>query len=229
MDEPPATHGDAAPRRLSWTSRRGIPPEDAAEHSPWLRLHEHLAVRHGVRADGPRRWERPDADDPLHLPALLRQAGRQLDRDLARLLDELAPGLTPDGLDVLRRVAVKPSDGVNVAEYLGRSESSAGRILGVLAARGLVVREPGWRDFRTRRTLVTDEGRDLLARVEEPVARLLGDALLGLEDDECHHLRVLLRELADRPVKRPTRARRRTPRTPPAAGAAPATDAAGAA
>lgn len=217
----PSMPAPGAPRgRLSWTTRRGIPPEDTAEHAPWLRLHEHLALRHGVRADGPRRWERPDAEDPLHLPALLRQASAQLDRDLARLLEEISPVLTPEGFDALRRVVAKPSDGVNLAEYLGRSEAAVSRLLRTLTAHGLVRREPGWRDFRTRRTVATDEGRELVTRVEQDVERLLDAALLALEDDECHHLRVLLRELADRPIKRPARRPRRTPRTRPAPDAA---------
>ncbi|GIL33941.1 hypothetical protein PDTK01_00180 [Phycicoccus sp. DTK01] len=217
---PPTPAPGVARGRLSWTTRRGIPPEDTAEHAPWLRLHEHLALRHGVRADGPRRWERPDADDPLHLPALLRQASAQLDRDLARLLEEISPVLTPEGFDALRRVVAKPSDGVNLAEYLGRSEAAVSRLLTTLAAHGLVRREPGWRDFRTRRTVATDEGRRLVARVEQDVGKLLDAALIALEDDERHHLRVLLRELADRPIKRPVRRPRRTARTRPAPDAA---------
>ena len=38
---------------------------------------------------------------PLHLPALLRQASAQLDRDLARLLEQISPVLTPEGFDAL--------------------------------------------------------------------------------------------------------------------------------
>ncbi|HMM95703.1 MarR family transcriptional regulator [Phycicoccus sp.] len=210
MEPTPAA---GAPRRRSptWTRRRGIAPAESAEHSPWLRLHEHLAVRHGIRADLPRRWERPDADDPRNLPALLRQASAQVDADLARALADLAPGLTPDGLDVLRRLRDKRSTGVHLAEYLGRSEARVSRLLASLAERGLVHREPSWRDLRSHRAELTDEGRRMVSRLEPRLDELLESRLEGLEDVERRALRLVLQAVADRPPRRPRRAPRPAP------------------
>ncbi|MBM6400324.1 MarR family winged helix-turn-helix transcriptional regulator [Phycicoccus sonneratiae] len=198
-------------RSPTWLRRRGIPADEAADHSPWLRLHEHLAVRHGIRADLPRRWERPEAHDPLNLPALLRQASAQVDRDVARTVAPLAPGLTPEGVDALRRLRDKPSAGVHLAEYLNRSEPQVSRLLSRLTGLGLVQREPGWRDLRTRRTELTETGRRVLATVEAALADRAGEWREGLDVAEVDALGRLLHTFADAPLRRPRRAPRYAP------------------
>ncbi|QIM20510.1 winged helix-turn-helix transcriptional regulator [Phycicoccus sp. HDW14] len=196
-------------RSPSWTRRRGIPESEAQEHSPWLRLHEHLAVRHGIRADLPRRWERPLPDDPRNLPALLRQASAQVDRELSRALPESARGLTPLAVDALRRLREKPSSGVNLAEYLVLSERRVSRLLLGLEGAGLVSREPGWLDLRTRRTEITEHGRVVLGAIEQELRELTAIWLEGLEPEEVDALLHLLHALSDRPPSRQRRGPRR--------------------
>ncbi len=195
------------PRRRSpsWTRRRGIPATEESDHSPWLRLHEHLVIRHGIRADLPRRWERPAADDALNLAVLLRQASAQVDRDLSRALVPVASGLTPTAVDALRRLRDKPSAGVNLAEYLVLSEKQVSRLLISLERAGLLDREPGWRDLRTRRTELTQHGRDVLDTVETLLAELTQAWMEGLDEVEVEALLCLLYALSDRPPTRPAR------------------------
>ncbi|MGG5257416.1 MarR family winged helix-turn-helix transcriptional regulator [Phycicoccus avicenniae] len=210
MDVPTA---DGPGRRSpTWMRRRGIPTSEASEHTPWVRLHDHLALRHGIRADQPRRWERPVPDDHLNLPVLLRQAGAQVDRGLVQAISGLAPGITPTGLDALRRLRDKPSSGVNLAEYLALPERRVSRLLAGLEAAGLVSREPGWRELRTHRTELTPRGRELLDGVEECLESLSAEWFEGLEPIEVRALLRLLHALADRPLpRRPLRAARPSP------------------
>lgn len=199
-------------RSPSWTRRRGIPANEAEDHTPWRRLHEQLAVRHGIRADLPRRWERPLPDDAHNLPVLLRQASAQVDRELLRALAPEASGLTPTALDALRRLRDKPSSGVNLAEYLALPERRVSRLLVGLERVGLVVRDPGWHDLRIRRTEITARGTEVLRTAEEHLADITEACLEGLEPVEVDALLVLLHALSDQP---PPRTRRQPRRTPP--------------
>ena len=196
MRERPAGGGSSSP---SWMSRRHIIPDDAAFHAPWLRLHDHLALRYGIRADRPRRWEQPDAADPLNLPALLRQASTAVDDDLSRTLRGAGHRVGPEALDILRRVRTKPSAGVNLAEYLHTSPQRVSRLCSRLEDAGLVHRDPSWHDLRSRRTALTSRGRDVLDDLERLLDDLLHLWMECLDDDEQRALLLVLRALADEP------------------------------
>lgn len=202
-DAPPVPPWPSPPhppgRSPTWTARRHIPAEERPEHYPWLRLHEHLAQRHAIRALGPRRWLWPDADDSANLPLLLRQASAQLDRDLDRLLRTHHPRVTLTELEILRRAHRKASVGVDLAEYLALAPQQISRALTRLERAGLVTREAPWRDLRTKHTTLTDAGTDLLAALEDGLDGLLHLWLECLDEQERPALLLVLRALADEP------------------------------
>ncbi len=180
-----------------WARSRGIGPGDREWNEPWERLRHQLMERHGERVDVVRRLERPDPDDLRNLAIFARQASAAMDADLARLLGTMTPQLTPLELDTLRRIADKPSCGVNLAEYLRISPVRVCRILNRLDEAGLTVRGPTYLDARVRRAEVTDEGRDYLHSVKDQLQDLAHQWLDDLEDGADRALVPLLATLAD--------------------------------
>lgn len=180
-----------------WARSRGIGPGEREWNEPWERLRNHLMERHGERVDVVRRLERPDPDDVRNLAIFARQASAAMDADLARLLGALTPQLTPLELDTLRRIADKPSYGVNLSEYLRISPVRVCRILKRLDEAGLIVRGPTYLDARVRRAEVTEEGRDYLQSVKDELQDLAHQWLDELEDGADSALVPLLATLAD--------------------------------
>lgn len=167
----------------TWMQRRGIGSSEREWNAPWERLRVRLALRHDLDVDPGRRWERPSQTDPANLALLLRQASARVDADAARMLGATAPGVSPVALDVLRRLADKPSYGVNLAEYLRLSPARVSRLLDGLSAKGLVSREGSGADLRVRVVALTDHGRQLLDDVEPRVQDLADQWLDELEGD----------------------------------------------
>ena len=184
-------------RGKDWAARRGIGPSEREWNEPWERLRTKIVLRYNLDVDVARRWERPSEDDPRNLALLVRQASAALDADVARVLSSSCPGISPTDLDTLRRVAEKPSAGVNLAEYLRVSPIRVSRILDRLERAGLVVRCESLLDGRVRRAEPTEAGLALLRDLDsvlEDLARLwLGD----IEDGAERALMPLLGTLAE--------------------------------
>jgi DNA-binding MarR family transcriptional regulator len=144
-----------------------------------------------------RRWERPDVEDAGNIPLLLRQASAAVDADVARILAGMSPRLSPIELDTLRRVAAKPSAGVNLAEYLRLSPARVCRILARLEDVGLLVRSETYLDGRVRRAEATAEGLELLRLVADDLASMASLWLEGMDEGADRALVQLIAVLAD--------------------------------
>lgn len=193
--------GDGQVKRsgLSWTARRGIHAVQPETHAPWARLRQELEHRHRLGLSLDRRWERPDEDDDRNVAVFLRQASAAVDADLRRLAATHGLRLSPTEVDALRRIAVKPSAVVQLAEYLRVHPARASRIVSRLEGEGLVTTHAPWSDLRKRRAHLTPEGTDVadhLAAGLDDLARLWMD---GLDDDTRLTAVRLLATLADLP------------------------------
>ncbi|HQA14985.1 MAG TPA: MarR family winged helix-turn-helix transcriptional regulator, partial [Ornithinibacter sp.] len=180
-----------------WARSRGIGPGEREWNEPWERLRHHLVERHGERVDIARRLERPDPEDLRNLAILTRQASAAMDADVARLLATATPQLTPMELDTLRRIADKPSYGVNLAEYLRISTVRVCRILNRLEEAGLTVRSGTYLDGRVRRADITEDGRDYLDTVNTMLQDLAHQWLDEVDDGAERALVPLVATLAD--------------------------------
>lgn len=95
----------------------------------------------------------------------------------ARALAKAAPDLTLLQWRVVAVIGRAPA-GISVrdlAERTDLSSSALSRLLGRLAARGLVSRAPGESDRRLSVATLTDAGMELLARVTRSRAKVLED------------------------------------------------------
>ncbi len=178
----------------TWMQRRGIGSSEREWNAPWERLRVRLATRYGLDVDPGRRWERPRPTDTQNLAVLLRQASAAVDADVVRMLGALAPGVSPTHLDILRRLADKPSAGVNLAEYLRLSPARVSRLLDQLVTRGLVSREESAHDQRVRTAELTDLGQRLVDDVDPHLADL-ADQWLDELDEEGEAARSALVQL----------------------------------
>ncbi|NHA70063.1 MarR family winged helix-turn-helix transcriptional regulator [Phycicoccus flavus] len=145
---------------------------------------DELLERLSVRATHARMSSRcmflPQEDRVGDLPLLLRLASTATDRRVSDRLAGLELALTPPELEVLRRVAQKPSGGRDLATYLGRSPQRVSAVLARLVELGLVQREPSWRDSRVHAARPTDAGLDAVDDAAERLAGTVGVDLDGL-------------------------------------------------
>jgi DNA-binding MarR family transcriptional regulator len=100
-------------------------------------------------------------------------------------------------LDTLRRIAEKPSYGVNLAEYLRISTVRVCRILNRLEEAGLTVRSGTYLDGRVRRADITEDGRDYLDTVNTMLQDLAHQWLDEVDDGAERALVPLVATLAD--------------------------------
>lgn len=184
-------------RGKDWARRRGIGPREREWNEPWERLRTKIVLRYGLDVEASRRWERPGVDDARDLALLLRQASAAVDADLARLLSTTGRRLLPIDLDTLRRVAEKPSAGINLAEYLRVPPVTVSRILDRLERADLVVRLETPLDARVRRAEVTDRGRTFLDEIDDQLGDLAQLWLGGIEDGADRALLPLVATLAE--------------------------------
>lgn len=184
-------------RGKDWARRRGIGPQEREWNEPWERLRTKIVLRYGLDVDLALRWERPSVDDQINLALFLRQASAAVDADLARILSTTGRRILPIDLDTLRRVAEKPSAGVNLAEYLRVTPVTVSRILDRLEKDGLVVRVETFLDGRVRRAEATDRGRTLLADLDNDLVDLTRLWLGGIEAGAERALLPLIATLAE--------------------------------
>jgi DNA-binding MarR family transcriptional regulator len=105
-------------------------------------------------------------------------------------------GMTPLQYSVLSVVAEHPGlDQASLAQEVGIDRSNAADVMQRLQRAGLIRREAGTRDRRTKSTFLTDEGTALLERID-PIAREAHSALVEtLPDRERNRFVTLLQQL----------------------------------
>jgi len=139
----------------------------------------------------------PDTTPPS-LGLLLRQVRdglmRQLDLSMAE--ENLDIGFTHYlGLKVLSFRA--PCTANELAQALDQVPSAVTRLLDRLEALGCVRREPHAQDRRALQIVLTDQGRQLWARLKQRGDAVMDDAMRDLSDDERTLLLSLLTRVRD--------------------------------
>jgi DNA-binding MarR family transcriptional regulator len=190
--------GGRATSATEWARRRSLPVEENEWNAPYARLQRRLDERHTALAHSSFRRERPDPEDLAALALLVRQASRALDRDVGRALAQ-PHGLRPVDIDVLRRLAVKPCSGAHLTEYLRSTPSQVSRLLGRLAARGLLEKEEDWTDMRYRRARLTSDGEKIAAQLDVGLQRLTALWCDELDTEALEVVIVALALLAELP------------------------------
>lgn len=135
--------------------------------------------------------DEPLGDDPS-LDELLMGSARALRRQWA---SGLGPDLSPHDARALRVVGRHgPTRLGVVAEHLRIAPRSATDVVDRLESRGLVTRAPDPADRRAMTVVLTDEGREVLAEVDE-ARRQAGAAFFGVlgERDRATLARLLAR------------------------------------
>jgi len=142
--------------------------------------------------------------DPSDLPTTLRRAVGRLSRRLRQT--QAGADLTPSQYEVLVTLALhSPVRHADLAALDGLNPTMLSRVVGKLEARGLATRLADDADGRFVHVAITDEGRDLVARVRQERAAVLRSALSSLSDEEVRTveaalpaLEVLAEKLKDR-------------------------------
>ncbi|WP_375173394.1 MarR family winged helix-turn-helix transcriptional regulator [Pseudooceanicola sp.] len=140
----------------------------------------------------------PDTPYRLHesLGYHLSLAARLQERRLDEMLRTV--GLNRTTWCILLAVAneglVQPSD---IAGFVGIDRTATSRALRGMEAAGLLARQSGKEDKRTRRIVLTEKGRQAVIKAS-PFARENGRLLVALlEDGEVEELKRMLRVLID--------------------------------
>ncbi|HEX3510913.1 MAG TPA: MarR family transcriptional regulator [Solirubrobacteraceae bacterium] len=130
---------------------------------------------------------------PGYLLARLGDASRR------RFHHALAPeGLHPRHFGVLSIVAAKPGlSQQQLHEHTGIDPSSMVAVIDELEVRGLVARTPRRDDRRVRAIVLTDEGKQTLARVRKLAGTLQREMFGALSAEELRTLHGLLQKLAN--------------------------------
>ena len=135
---------------------------------------------------------------PPSFGLLLRQVRdglvRQLDTSMAE--ENLGIGFTHYlGLKVL--AAKAPCTANELAQALDQVPSAVTRLLDKLEAMGCVRREPHAQDRRALQIVLTDEGRQLWARLKQRGDQTIDDAMRDLSTDERAQLLSLMTRVRD--------------------------------
>lgn len=131
------------------------------------------------------------AAEEAHLSVL--RTAEVLARGVVELLRPY--GLTTTQYNVLRILRGGPAEGLPcsaIGERMVTHESDMTRLLDRLQKLGWVVRERDTVDRRVVLSRITDEGRELLARLDGPVAEFHRHRLTGMDDAEVAQLIALL-------------------------------------
>ena len=131
------------------------------------------------------------AAEEAHLSVL--RTAEVLARGVVELLRPY--GLTTTQYNVLRILRGGPAEGLPcsaIGERMVTHESDMTRLLDRLQKLGWVVRERDTVDRRVVLSRITEEGRALLARLDEPVAGFHRHRLTGMDDAEVAQLIALL-------------------------------------
>lgn len=115
----------------------------------------------------------PAAGDDVPLARVFAMAFRSLIDGLhERLAERGWPGMRPSYGFVLVAVHGGPTTATDVADLLGTTKQAAAKVVGAMEADGLLRRAPHEGDGRAKALELTDDGRRLLATVEEAYAEL---------------------------------------------------------
>ncbi|MFI6118931.1 MarR family winged helix-turn-helix transcriptional regulator [Streptomyces sp. NPDC051064] len=121
-------------------------------------------------------------------------------RTHARLRAQSGVPIDRASLTLLRALAAAsaPMPMGDLADILMVRASHVSRQMRSLKEEGLVttVREPG-DDHRVRRISITEDGRDLVSRMETTGQRWLTDALADFTPDELHTTAAVIKRIAD--------------------------------
>ncbi|MFJ1268557.1 MarR family winged helix-turn-helix transcriptional regulator [Legionella lytica] len=97
-------------------------------------------------------------------------------------------------------MALYQQDGLTQSEmckHIGIEQPTAVRTLDRMERDGLIIRTPSATDRRAIAIRLTDKGRNCQAIIEQCAYELNQFALSGFEDDEKHHIQLLLKRLND--------------------------------
>jgi DNA-binding MarR family transcriptional regulator len=146
-----------------------------------------------------RRTWRPETGEKIEREVylLLQHLSGELIHELAALLKPT--GVTPEQYHVLRILRNAGSGGIALGDIAERSPSGdpdVTRLLDRLERRGLAGRTRETADRRVVIARITGEGRGLLTKLENPVARLHARQVANLGDEGLREFRRLLRILA---------------------------------
>jgi DNA-binding MarR family transcriptional regulator len=107
-------------------------------------------------------------------------------------------GVTPVQYAALAALQDNPGvDATRLSQLIAFDRSTLGNVLERLEAKGWVARAPGSADRRTKLLRVTDDGRDLLDRIEAAVDRTQARILAPLAPEERRQFVTLLAKLVD--------------------------------
>lgn len=140
------------------------------------------------------------ADEPDLDPEMLRPSGALLAAQIAlsTAIEDgvVAAGTDPTTADLLVRLSLAPDDSLRAVELcrqLLKSPSHISRRIDRAEEAGLVRRDPDPDDRRARLVVLTDAGRDVVARLAPPLALVLRHAIFDrLDADEIETLVSLL-------------------------------------
>ncbi len=140
------------------------------------------------------RHRSPDLE---HAPAFrLHRTNRLLRTHLARFLDGVAPGLTPEQWFVLARLAHRsPVRQVELAEPALGDPPNVTRLVDALVARGYVARRADPSDRRSWLLSPTRSGRALAARILRRAVTDRAAVFAGFDEDELDTLVELLERI----------------------------------
>jgi MarR family transcriptional regulator, lower aerobic nicotinate degradation pathway regulator len=97
-----------------------------------------------------------------------------------------------------RLVNVGPTLQRDLSRLLGVERATLSGVVATLVRKGLVDQHPDATDQRQRRLSITDAGRDLWARLPDPVALALDVSFDGVDDADLAVARRVLREATAR-------------------------------
>ncbi|MFC4997790.1 MarR family winged helix-turn-helix transcriptional regulator [Dactylosporangium cerinum] len=113
---------------------------------------------------------------PVPLARLFAMAGRYLvERLHQRLADRGWPDIPPATGYVLLAARTGPTTGGEIAQLMRTSKQAASKLLESMERRGFVERGAAGADARTKAVVLTDQGRALLAAVEDIYVELESD------------------------------------------------------
>ena len=122
-------------------------------------------------------------DDLLELFRVVLQAARDTDR-LLNLWLEKELRLTMQDLSVLQSIAVGVEYPTDIAARLNQASPTVSHVISRLVGRGLIERERGSDDGRTRRLLLTGKGRGTLEKAHETIEKAMEDGHFRLTDKD---------------------------------------------
>lgn len=104
-------------------------------------------------------------------------------------------GLTVSQCYALQTLVSKPLSSGGLSEALGLDISSTTRLVDQLVRKKLVLRKRSAEDARVKNIEITDAGNKLIARIENDLANVVGEAVKGLSSEVQRALPEVIRRL----------------------------------